>query len=449
MIFKLFILLITLLALNADEFDEEFALEDENSASFKIQGDVGVDSTFYTNTNEGQNPNSFLGVQRVELDYEKDEIQIHSTLYAQEAYYDLLEKSKQTGRSYARLDELFLEYDLDNSSLKMGKSIEFWGAMEVYNATDIFNTIDFRNDLDDSNNKLGSYNINYSYYTETGTLSFILKLYEESEGMAKPAYKYYLLPKNIYVGDMNKTFDFRYDSELHSQHTIGKPSLFIKYNASTDFALDYAVVYEHGYDSQRYIEMTLPKTPAGDIMLNSVIYQVDKFLTFDTLALENTLYKFDGVYTHVNDENNISDYLQLSFGVEHTLYNIFNSDTDLGLLSEYYYYKTLEGGAKNSDTNLSAGYYTDLTLFQNYQNDLFLGIRYTFNDEGDATFIGGVLLDTQYNEQLYTAEYERRLFEVMKLKVSYQNIQPSTSTLTPFARIGKHQKMNIDLSYHF
>lgn len=433
-----FLLLSSFISLHADE---------ESPLSYR--GYVGLNSTFYTNIPSDKNQNSFTALQRVELDYKKENLQLHSTLYAQEAYYDFAESAKETGRSFARVDELFLKYELENSSFKMGKSIEFWGALELYNATDVFNTADFRNDMMQSDNKLGSYNINYSYYTDNGTFSIILKLYEESEAMAKYAYPYYFLPKEQYIADMNKTFNFRYDSELLSEHSVGKPSLYIKYNASTDFSLDYAFVYERGYDSQRYIQITLPKTPSGDIPFNSTIYQVDKFLTFNTLAVENTLYKFEGLYAHVLDKVNVSDYTQLSFGVEHTLTNFSESDSDLGLITEYYYYKTLESGAKNSDANLSNGYYSDLTLFQNYQNDLFLGVRITFNDEGDATFIGGVVLDTQYKEQLYTAEYERRLFEVMKLKLSYQNFQPSTTTLTPFARIGKHQKMSFDVSYHF
>jgi len=432
-------LFLLLLHLQADEFDEEFSLDDESETPYKAQGYVGVNGTFFTNTPKDKNPNSFLAIQKLELDYTKDEINVHSTLYAQEAYYDFAKKEKQTGRTFARLDELFLKYDFDDSSIKMGKSIEFWGALEVYNATDVFNTLDFRNDITDANNKLGSWNINYSYYTEDGELSLIVKLYEESEAMPKYAYNYYFLPKESpYVPQLNRTFALRYDKELQSQHEISDPSLFLKYSASTDFALDYALVLEKGYDSQRFIDYTIPKSKTADIVFNSNIYKVYKLLTFNTLAVEDTLYKFEGVYAKVLDENNVSDYAQLSLGVEHTLSGFLDLDGDLGVLAEYYYYHTFESKKMS-----------DLELYQAFQNDLFVGLRYTFNDEGDSTFLGGALLDTEYNEQLYTAEYERRLFDDIKLKFSYQYIRPSTTHQTTYALIGKHQKFTFDVSYHF
>jgi len=55
----------------------------------------------------------------------------------------------------------------------------------------------------------------------------------------------------------------------------------------------------------------------------------------------------------LNNEQ-ISDYIHIGLGAEHTISQIYK-DADLGLLVEYYRYKTLESGKRD-----------DLSLFEVY-----------------------------------------------------------------------------------
>ena len=78
-------------------------------------------------------------------------------------------------------------------------------------------------------------------------------------------------------------------------------------------------------------------------------------------------------------------------GGEYTLYSLFGSGADLGLLGEWNY-----DGRRKRATN-------------RFQNDLFFGSRLAFNDEQSTEFIGGVLTDLDYDSRFVYLELSRRL----------------------------------------
>jgi hypothetical protein len=66
-------------------------------------------------------------------------------------------------------------------------------------------------------------------------------------------------------------------------------------------------------------------------------YLVDKFLAYATLVSGESIYKAEASYT-ISDDKKVSDYGQVGFGVEYTLYGLWDKK-DLGLLAEYYRYE--------------------------------------------------------------------------------------------------------------
>ena len=101
-----------------------------------------------------------------------------------------------------------------------------------------------------------------------------------------------------------------------------------------------------------------------------------------------------------------------------------------------------------------------MNLFQVFQNDLFLGFRYTLNDAANSSLIVGAIIDTEYEEQSYSLKYESRLYDVLNLKLDYAYINPSTSKPTAYALMGTdpkdptatpsaHQRIGLNLAYHF
>jgi len=83
------------------------------------------------------------------------------------------------------------------------------------------------------------------------------------------------------------------------------------------------------------------------------------------------------------------------------------------------------------------------------ENDLFLGLRYTFNDISDSSIIAGAVIDMAYSEQSYSVEYETRFFDVLSMKADYAYINPSKETLTAYHLMQRHQRIGINLAYHF
>ena len=419
-----------------------------------LQGYVGLDAQYYITRPEAKHPYNLTATQRFELSYSDDAFTAKLNLYAQGDSFDLShDQADKNERSFVRLDEAFVRYEFENDTLMLGNNIRFWGALEVRNIADAFNPVDFRQDPSESD-KMGVWNAAYTHYFEMGELSVIVKFYEPDQPMAAYPYAYYFLPPALFNPMTGAPLGaVVYDDALKSEKSRYYPSTYLKYSASTqwEYALDYAVIFEHGYDSQHYFSANPPlgtPTANGQYTLSNNVYLVNKILTYNTLVIDDALIKFEGTYTDVIDSKVISDYMHLGLGIEYTLTAVMG-EGDLGLLSEYYYYDTFE-----------AGRYSDLELFEIFEDDLFVGFRYTFNDAGDSSILAGALIDLRYEEQSYSIKYETRLFDVLKLKADYQYINPSATENTAYALMGMdldnladsplhHQRVGLDISYYY
>lgn len=387
-------------------------------ADTQVKGHVDMQVQSYLTKPSGKHPQNYTASSELELTHIVEEFEFIAKLYAQQDYYDLKGSSEHNDRSFLRLDEMYLKYDGDTSQILVGKSIRFWGALEVDNITDSFNPDDFRSDIFDAD-KLGTWNVSYTHYTDTGEIALIVKVDEQDRKMPAYPYVYYFFPEYV-----------NYDSDLDTEHSANQPSVFLKYSDSTDSdtPLDFSIILEHGYDSQRYID---------PINYQEHAYIVNKLSTYNTLVVGDTLYKLEAVYADVLNDKQVSDYYHIGLGIEHTLTR-FHDSADLGLLTEYYKYETLQDGKLN-----------DLQLFESFQNDLFLGIRYSFNEGKDASIVTGVVFDLDYNEQNYYIEYESRIADTFKLNFDYRYIEPSKNDLTTFNLMGRHQRVSLKLGYYF
>jgi len=392
----------------------------------EIKGHLDLQAQAYLTHPEQKHPDNYTAMAQIELGYLKDDFEAIAKLSAQQDYYDLQSSSDHNDRSFLRLDELYAKQDFEDSQILAGKSIRFWGALEVDNIVDTFNPDDLRTDLFDTD-KLGVWNASYTQYTDTGELSLIIKIDEQDQPMAAYPYVYYLFPEYVF-----------YDKSLQLEKSRNRPSVFLKYSGSTDteYALDYAFILENGYDSQRYFTSDGPLN-GSPVTFKQHAYLVNKAMTYNTLVVGASLFKMEALYADVIDNKLISDFYHLGLGVEHTLTQVYEQ-ADLGLIAEYYKYDTLQSHK-----------YSDLDLFQIFQNDLFVGLRYSFNEGNDASIIGGAIVDLDYHEQSYYIEYEGRLAETFKLNLDYRYTEPSPDTLTAFHIMGRHQRLSLKLGYYF
>lgn len=394
-------------------------------SDFHMHGNIDLTSQYYPVPLEGKHSTNITTAMTMETDYKKDALQVKSKLFIQQDFNDYIDALEGTERTFARIDEFYATYDFENSQILTGKNIRFWGVLEVRNITDVFNINELRADPF-YKDKLGSYNLTYTYFTDNGEISTIVKLREESRHMADFSYVYYFFPENAVYRD-----------ELLSEDSLSRPSVYLKYSDSTDtkYTLDYSIIFENGYDSQRYFS----QTPAGNnrFYASENAYLVNKLLTYNTLVVDNTLIKLEAVYADVIDNEQISNYFQFGLGLEYTLSQFYN-DADMGLLAEYYNYTTLEDDKRD-----------DLALFEIFQNDLFIGLRYSFNKGNDASIVTGTILDMEYDEQVYYLEYTTRIAAKFRVNFDYRFVNPSQDYQTAFNLMGEHERVSLKLSYFF
>jgi len=398
---------------------EESFIED-----LTVQGHINVAAQAYITKPSGKHPNNYTASTEIEAAYNQGSFKAFGKVRAQQDYYDLQGTVEHNDRSYVRVKELYAAYDFDDAELFFGKNIRFWGALEVNNISDGFNLSDFRSDPTE-NDKIGSWNTAYTYYTDNADIAAIVKFYEQDRDI--PAYPY------VYYPFTNQ--QITYDSKIQTEQSRYRPSFFLKYSstADTEYALDYSFIIENGYDSQRYYNA--PAAP--DYKVYEHAYLVNKLISYSTLVVDSTLYKLEAVFADVCFDDYISDYYHIGFGVEHTLTQVYK-EADLGLLVEYYKYGTLQDGR-----------YSDLDLFEVFQNDLFIGTRYSFNEGNDASIVGGAIFDLDYNEQVYYVKYESRINDIFKLHLDYRQSEPAKNYETALKRMGKQKRISVKAGYYF
>jgi hypothetical protein len=227
----------------------------------------------------------------------------------------------------------------------------------------------------DKDKKLGSLGVSYGYFFDESDLSISLKLYEEDQKLQNEESVLYPLPLS-------------YNAALKSETSKKRPTVYIKYTTVIDNT-DLGLIIQNGYNDRRnYILL--------DAQFIQYAYLVNKFLMYSTTILDDTIYKFEYAKTDVDKYTLIKDYYELGFGVEHTIYSLFDN-ADLGVLGEYY----------RSDHNQE----------NEFDNDLFIGARVTMNDTRNSEILSGFLKDLDRQKTNFLFEYSTRLMDHYKFNV--------------------------------
>jgi hypothetical protein len=313
-------------------------------------------------------------------------------------------------RRYIDFNDLYYQYNFENSDILIGRNTRFWGALEFYNIADVFNSKDYLDDPFDYDSKLGSWNIAYTHYLDNAELSLIVKVHEERQRMQDSA-------------SINNFLPLPYHDKLITQKDENRPSIFLKYSGLGDeVQVDYAVVYENGYDNQRYI------APNNKGALQQHAFLVNKLLGYVTYIHADTIYKAELAYA-LSEDDKVSDYGEFGLGLEHTLYGVWEK-RDLGLLVEYYRYE-----AKEDEK-------VDLQKF--FANDLTLGFRLSLNDIASSEVLGGLDIDVETEEKIFFVKYETRVLEKYKFKSSFEHLEPKSDSI-----FEKLDRVKLEFGYYF
>ena len=315
-----------------------------------------------------------------------------------QALYDTHDK----GRSYFDFADLYFEHNFKNYSFLIGRSTRSWGVMEFYSHVDNFNTKNWLDNPFDFDSKIGAWNFSYSYKLDSGKISLITKMYEEKQKIQD-------------IRSVNRFFGKNYDDGLETSRDRIAPTIYVKYSPLLeDKSLNYSLIFQRGYDEQRYLAPINSKDENSSIRQNA--YVVDKVMAYGVLKRGNTEYKTELAYTH-SEDSVVSHYAQVSLGLEHTLPKVYK-EMDLGVLFEIYEYKAFE---KN---RLKAIDFPKL-----FADDMVLGLRVSQNDKYGSELLGGVSYDRHNQEKIYFMKYDTRISDKYKLGVNLQHLAPHKGSL--------------------
>lgn len=372
-----------------------------NLYALEYKSNISYSSIYYNNAK-----NEHILSGDTKLKYEKEALSLNSTL---EYFYS----DEYKKRRYFDINELYFSYEMDNGTMSFGKMIKHWGELEGYNTADIFNKKRYINDPFNQDKKLGSYSFNGIYYFDDSSVEVGAKFYEEDFEYPHRDDPYY-------------PFALDYSDDLQTSKSKYTPSIYLKYNFTTeDIESENSIILWHGYDSKREIIL-------DNFILKQKAYRVNKLLYLSNFIHEDYIFKIESSLTDVKNSN-LSDYAQITFGLEKSIYDIYGSD--LGIYLEYYKYKYFSESLKNID------------IAEVYNDDLFLALKLNFNDTDATELKTGILYDRKTHEKIFKTELSRRIADGLVLSGEVLNINAKEKSI--LKEFDNNTRAAIKLTYSF
>ncbi len=325
--------------------------------------------------------------------------------------------SADPGRSHADLRELYLRVVGDDWELGAGVGKVFWGVAESKHLVDIVNQTDQIENLD-LEDKLGQPMANLTLVRDWGYVDLFAMPYFRERTFQERGGR---LRGRLLVDDSQT----RYTSGAGRWH----PDFAVRYSNSVG---DWDFGVAHFYGTSREPTFSVGPGAGGEFVLvpeYELINQTSLDVQYTTGAW---LWKFEGLFRQgmKNALGTEQNYASFVGGFEYTLFGVFDSAADLGLLAEYMRDSRLE---KATDP---------------LQNDVFLGARLALNDAPDTQLLAGVIQDLQHNTRLFFVEASRRVGDSLKLTVELRSFH-SVARRDPLSDLRDDDHLQVELAYFF
>ena len=336
-----------------------------------LGGSVGLETRLFTD--EPAWPSQDDGVQAsliLEGDFRwRSEDRRHQIVLVPYARLDSLDDE----RSHADLREGFYRYVGDGLTVEAGFIKVFWGVTESRHLVDIINQTDFVEDSD-GEDKLGQPALRITRQTDFGRF----------EGFLLPGFR-----ERTFAG---------VDGRLRSPLVIDTDHPLYEH-ADEERHVDLAARWSHflgdwdvGIGAFHGTSREPAFRPSPDGTRLRPYYAIISQLSADVQLTRGAwLWKGEALVR----EGQGDTFAAISAGVEYTFYGVTASGADFGLLAEYHH--------DGRDTDI---FTTPPTTFD---NDVFLGGRFAFNDISDTSILGGAIIDTENGSIAGLLEAERRL----------------------------------------
>ncbi len=297
-------------------------------------------------------------------------------------------------RTHFDMREAYYRYNADSWSLTVGAAKVFWGRTESRHLVDIINQTDAVEDIDEED-KLGQPMVNLTLLNDWGTVDlFVMSGFRTRTFPGVDGRPRFELPVDndevIFERDWRRG---AVDVAARYSHYIGN--------------WDFGVSIFHGTSREPRFAIDLANTRISPVYDKITQGGIDLQYTKDAW-----LWKLEAIVR----EGHGDTFAAAVGGFEYTVYQIFGSSADLGLLAEYQYDGRDEGLVLEPFGPTLAAPVTF------GDNDVFAGARLALNDLQDTAILAGATVDTNdafmgvFVEaerrfgQNWTAELEARLF---------------------------------------
>ena len=271
-------------------------------------------------------------------------------------------------------------FEEKNLDVKIGLSKVFWGVTESAHLVDIINQNDGVENLD-GEDKLGQPMVNFTLDKDWGVVDFFIL----------PYFRERTFPSL----DGRPSLPFKIDTD-NPLYASGAEEEHV------DLALRYAQVFgdwdvgiSHFSGTSRE-PLLIPLITTSGVELTPFYDQIEQSAVDIQATLENWLWKLELISNKGMQQDR---YMALAGGFEYSFYDLKESGIDLGVIAEY-----LFDDRKQSSTST-------------FQNDLFIGGRFAFNDENSSDLLAGVVYDLDNQTRFFSIEAAMRVGQNMKVNL--------------------------------
>ena len=363
----------------------------ETSGSLEITGSYfpkSLDASFDTN----------ITAEAKVIGYEElDDFQLQYEIVIRKSLND-------NGKDIIEPRQLFLSKTFGDIDAYLGYRHTFWGVAESRNLVDLINQQDMAAGMS-PDNKLGAPSISIETYLGSGELQY-----------------WYI-----------SRFRERTFNDTNAHPGFGMPVSSAQFaHAKGSEASDHALRYANSIGDMDYALSIFDGTAREPLF---IVQELDPptiapyYERMRSVGLElqytgeSILYKFEGL----TGTQSGKDFDALVLGTEKTVYTIFETQWDMGVLFEYQY-----------DDRAQA--LIDRMIVS--------GVRLTANDEFDTNFLILYTVDDAFSQSLFGLEVSRRLRNGMTLDINYLLYQSDRQNL-PFYSLVDDSELSLTLGYYF
>ncbi len=315
--------------------------------------------------------------------------------------------SADSRRTHADLRKAYLltygDWGENSWELRLGLDRVFWGVAEIHNIVDIVNQLDLVEHPRDRP-KLGQPMAHLTVSGDWGLAELFLLPYHRK--LTFPGRSGRLRSKRLIEDDA------LYESSAEERHV----DFAFRYSNAVGL-LDFGLSTFVGTSRDPYFVASHQSEPLPAIDMSLIPYyeQIRQYGVEAQLTTESWLYKMEAIRR--SGARNLlgqeEDYNAFIFGLERTLYALFDSTVDMTILGEWFYD---DRGRRATSV---------------WQNDLFIAGFLALNDVQGTELVAGILTDLRHESRTLNLELKRRLSGSWSMRLeAFANLSSDPQDLT-------------------